>query len=564
MHIKKIRIKNMMHFRDVEVALPEVGITLVTGDNGGGKSGLFVEAPATALWGKTFRNTPIWKDDIKGSIELVTDEVTVEKSKNPNSSPTIKWSVDNIKQAHPTVTKANAELKDIVGDWDTYRRTCILSTQEQEASYFTLATDSERKKLIEGLLDIDIFDPALKACRNDRNELQNKLSKLVTDCSVLKERVTNLSDNIEKAEDELGDPPAINTDDLKAKKETFKQEHKELQERSQKIIEKIRDNREEIITINKTLTETGAEVIAAEKEANRLNINLCPFCGEKISQQKKDSAQEDAKEKRRLATEAKKNTEAEISRINNEIAALEIKKEKVELRRSEISTNYQLINQEIKNLEQAMKDYEARRDSIDRTKKVFDSAVTEYKDKKKNKKNTKTELEEVLACETVLGLEGVRAQIIGKALGGIEAVANRWLAQIAGESLQLELRPYSETKTAGVKDKIALIIHGAGGGYGYKGASGGERRRIDVALLFALSEIAAAARGIQQGDIVVDEIADSLDMKGRLAVAEALKELSKERSVIAITHDTEFAKMLEPKQHVLITKKDGISTLKVN
>jgi len=148
------------------------------------------------------------------------------------------------------------------------------------------------------------------------------------------------------------------------------------------------------------------------------------------------------------------------------------------------------------------------------------------------------------AAEQVLGLRGVRASLLGRALSGLEAAANGWLAQIAGDGLRLRLKPYAEKKTGGISDSISMEIDGAGGGYGYRAASGGERRRIDVALLLALADVAAAARGAKPGTIFCDEVFDALDDTGVEAVAAALAGLAQDRAVVVITHSAELATSL--------------------
>ena len=145
----------------------------------------------------------------------------------------------------------------------------------------------------------------------------------------------------------------------------------------------------------------------------------------------------------------------------------------------------------------------------------------------------------------------MRAQVLGKALGGIEAVANRWLAEIAGPGFSLELRPYTEKKTGGVNDKISLEVHGAGGGYGYRASSGGERRRIDVALLLALAEVASAALGDETGTLWFDEVFDTLDADGVEAVGRTLEELAAERVVVVISHSQTLAAELRPALRLL-------------
>jgi DNA repair exonuclease SbcCD ATPase subunit len=152
--------------------------------------------------------------------------------------------------------------------------------------------------------------------------------------------------------------------------------------------------------------------------------------------------------------------------------------------------------------------------------------------------------------EGVLGLKGVRAHVLSRALGGVEAVANSWLARIAGEGLRLRLKPYAEKADGGISDAISLEVEGAGGGEGYRAASTGERRRIDVALLLALSEVAAAAVGERPGTLWADEVFDGLDEVGVHAVCCALDALSAERAVVVITHNPLLSALLPNAHHV--------------
>ena len=161
-----------------------------------------------------------------------------------------------------------------------------------------------------------------------------------------------------------------------------------------------------------------------------------------------------------------------------------------------------------------------------------------------------TEAGILAACERVLGLKGVRAHVLGKALSGVEAVANSWLVRIAGSGLVLSLKPYSEKKSGGTKEAISLEVEGAGGGYGYKASSGGERRRIDVAILLALADIAGAAHGIEGGTLFFDEVFDSLDADGVERVIDALQDLAKDRAVLVISHNPDFVARLSPAKHV--------------
>jgi DNA repair exonuclease SbcCD ATPase subunit len=161
---------------------------------------------------------------------------------------------------------------------------------------------------------------------------------------------------------------------------------------------------------------------------------------------------------------------------------------------------------------------------------------------------TETVTGELDACVKVLGLRGVRAHVLGKSLGGLETVANGWLAKIAGSGITIALKPYTEKKTGGTSESISLEVTGAGGGEGYKGSSGGERRRIDVALLLALAEVAQAAHGASAGTIFFDECMDTLDGDGIDRISSVLNDLAKTRCVIVISHNPALSTRLQAVQ----------------
>jgi DNA repair exonuclease SbcCD ATPase subunit len=177
------------------------------------------------------------------------------------------------------------------------------------------------------------------------------------------------------------------------------------------------------------------------------------------------------------------------------------------------------------------------------------------------------ELAQQRAVEKVLGLKGPRARVLGTSLGGLEAVCNAWLErlglrapdELVGDServagayerltgrahLRVRLSPSGQTKKGEPTNAIAMEVEGAGGGHGYKAASGGERRRLDVAFILALAEVASAAQGRGVGTLWFDEVLDCLDEAGVDAVAAALGALARERCVVVITHSELLAGQL--------------------
>jgi DNA repair exonuclease SbcCD ATPase subunit len=73
----------------------------------------------------------------------------------------------------------------------------------------------------------------------------------------------------------------------------------------------------------------------------------------------------------------------------------------------------------------------------------------------------------------------------------------------------------------------------------YEAMSGGQRRRVDIALLLSLSQLAPSA-----GTLYFDEAFDTLDQQGIEAVCELLADFGQERCVVVISHNEELVNRL--------------------
>jgi len=160
------------------------------------------------------------------------------------------------------------------------------------------------------------------------------------------------------------------------------------------------------------------------------------------------------------------------------------------------------------------------------------------------------------AVEQVLGLRGVRAQVLDHSLKALEQQANAWLDRMPTERgpLQISLTGSTTQKSGSVVDSISLKVHGRP----YASCSGGERRRVDVALLLALRELAVAAHG-RDGSLLCDEVFDALDAQGQTDVAAALGEMAQDRMVLVVTHSPELAKALRPKAKIHVGLVEGVA-----
>jgi hypothetical protein len=133
---------------------------------------------------------------------------------------------------------------------------------------------------------------------------------------------------------------------------------------------------------------------------------------------------------------------------------------------------------------------------------------------------------------------GVVAFALEGALGALEAAAGRHLAALApGATLSLRLRAGGAGGAAErVERRVALCAPGGGPPLARAPAqlSGGERRRLALALALGFSELAARRGRLRADLLVLDEALQHLDAEGRGAAAAALRALAAELGTVLI------------------------------
>lgn len=147
----------------------------------------------------------------------------------------------------------------------------------------------------------------------------------------------------------------------------------------------------------------------------------------------------------------------------------------------------------------------------------------------------------VARCEfwvSGFGNSGLKSFLLEAELPWINNRATARARQLLGEGAIVRL---SATKSLKTKDekREEMTIEGSVPGMtrSYAGASKGQKRRMDLALLLAFRDLSASRSGNVIDQLIVDEIFDGMDRTGTESVADMLAELSAERPVLLVTHD---------------------------
>ncbi len=531
MHVQSVFLERFTSHDCTAVKLPPTGIVLVVGANGSGKSSI-VEGVAWALWGETLRGEHPWHSDKEKCAAVVTFDGKHSVSRvrlNGKSVLAFDGNSDN------TATKTQDRIDRVIGSFDVWRRSCVFSSHD--AASFMAAPDGERKRLLEALLGLDRFDAALTACRADLRRAENTAAQYRQSVAVIEERRRGAAQRVEEAERTLAEIPVPDGEQvavLRARLHSLKASILDCDEEAGGL-------REQIQQAHSGVGEAKASVSAAKRAlAQWENTSHCPTCTQAIQPEFVTSLRVIAEEETRTAQQTFEKARQAAAGAVSSLAELE------ESRRG-FSEQFDAAKEKWRVLEQAVKDRDTAETVLMRSKDVLQGVEKERAGLAEQVQAAEHEVEALLACERVLGLRGVRAAILGRALSGLEDAANAWLARLA-PGVSMHLASTTERKSGGVSDAIGVTVTGFGGGLGYKAASGGERRRLDLAVTLALADVAAAAHGGQRGTLFADEAFDALDEAGIAAAASIVEELAQDRCVVVVSHSDDLKASLPTAQ----------------
>lgn len=533
MRIHEIIMRNFMIVEAAHIKLPPRGIVAITGPNGHGKSAI-IEAIPAAVWNETLRGTPWHNIDKKSvaqvSLETSEDVWDIIRGKTAKGSNSLK--INSEERQFDSPSKAKATLAASAGSFDVWKRTHVFSSSDD--AHFSRATDGQKKAFVESLLALD-FNKASKLVKKDLSSEKKKLERAQADYRLADTKQAYEKKRMEEAMRsrdnlEIPDEPEVEED---------LQEHlRGLQSSRSELIKNRREKAQEL-TIQESVLHQ------AEKNQKTLGTDVCAWCKQPIAEHIKEELAAEVQQASARLEEVRASIETELELLD---AAIEEMDTDVDTTRtaqaesSEARRTFLRLKKEKERQAAIIEEATAANASYLRSRAECRGQIDEHS----------AEVDVLKLVDKVLGLRGVRANITADTLKGLESIANHWLHRFTGGEIQLSIKPYRELKSkrGAVNEEWSMDVVGAGGGFGYKAASAGQRQRIDVALLFASAQIAQAAFGSQDGTMFFDEVFDHLDKPGTQAVVEALGELAEERTVVVISHSDALVEALRPTLHL--------------
>ena len=533
MRLTKLAAGPFFTYAKLERELPQ-GLTLLLGANGTGKSS-FYEALAFALYGELVRGSKVKEATSEASFEVAGEGYVVKRAKTTRGTK-LELRCGPLDLPGATPTETQGKIDRLVG---TYERWCAGHIFARDLlAKFGLATDRERKALLEEVLGLQQFDRALKLAKEVASEASAERAGHDIRLPLLGSRLKEL----EERRRELAARQPRSVDDIKAELTRVSIEHAAAKEAAKPVTERLdavqgevgaatiaRMKAERVHEANREARHAKARELGAVREA-------CNACGRAFDR----ASLEESKRLLQLALDALKEDEPALLLALNKARSLEavLNEEFGELQ--DVNRAYLQAQETRRQQHAALKMELAAAEAAQADVHALDAKIlgaTAELSQTNDLRAVAAHRQDVArVCVEALGLKGARNLLLSRALASIEAEANAVLTRLLPE-VRVRLTGTVQQGDGKEVDKVGLDVEGAGGGE-YRGCSGGQRVRIDIAMLLAL-----ASMGEASGLLVFDEVFDSLDKPGVERVAEYLMELARLRQVVVISHADEFIAM---------------------
>ena len=550
---KTIRWKNFLSTGDqwTEINFQHSDTNLIIGTNGAGKSTM-LDALTFSLFNKPFRK--INKSQLINAtnerdclVEVVFDlngrEYLVRRGIKPNIFEIdVDGTVMN-KQADDRSMQKILEETILKVNYKSFTQIVILGSSTFVP--FMQLSGSNRRDVIEDLLDIRIFSAMNHLIKEKMREQREKIKSLTFKKDNVKDKIqmqksfikeledqgkNSITEN-EKKRDSLSDEICV----LIMKTEGLEDSVYGLTEQQKELI----GAGEKLLKLNNLKGKLSQKVSTITKEHKFFTDNVtCPTCTQSIEESFRLNKINDVQTKARELKKGFEDLEESIKTEQDRERHFNNLSKEITKLNHDISQN----NTKISGFQRQIRDLESEIQTITERFKNRNTENEKLVEFKTNLKETMTDLssvrDEVLHYDFAYSLlkdDGVKTKIIKKYLPFINQQVNRYL-QLMDFYINFTLdEEFNET--------IKSPIHED---FSYSSFSEGEKMRIDLALLFTWREVARVKNSVNTNLLIMDEVFDSsLDGFGTDEFMKIIRYIIKGANIFIISHKTELSDKFE-------------------
>ena len=558
---KKIRWKNFLSTGNqfTEVDFQKHHTNLIIGTNGAGKSTI-LDALTFGLFNKPFRK--INKPQLVNTSNERECVVEIEFSINNREYMVRRGIKPSVFDIHVNGRELHREADDrsmqrileeniLKLNYKSFTQIVILGSSTFVP--FMQLTTSNRREVIEDLLDIRIFSAMSNLLKERLKEQKTKVKSLELKKSNIKEKLNMQQEFIDELESRgnaninANNEKIVKLDDEVAH---YMNQNTILEEGIQKYTED-QENfigaGDKLVKLSNLRGKISQKVSAITKEHKFFTENtVCPTCTQDIEEDFRLNRIEDAQNKARELKDgyeeleetikSEQERERQFNALSKEITKLT---HGISQNNTRISLNQRQIRDlehEIQTITSNLQNRNTEHEKLEEFRENLQKTIVDLSDKKQAISYNDL-------AYSLLKDDGVKTKIIKKYLPFINQQVNRYL-QMMDFYINFHLNEeFSES--------IESPIHED---FSYSSFSEGEKMRIDLALLFTWREVARAKNSANTNLLIMDEVFDSsLDGFGTDEFLKIIRYVIKDANIFVISHKQDMQDKFES-----VTKFDKV------
>ena len=522
---------------ETNVELNKSDLTVIIGKNGAGKSTI-LDALSFALFNKPFRNVnknqlinSITKKNCLVEVEFVigNDTFLIKRGIKPNIFEIFKNGV-----LLPQDSK--------VGDYQDYLERFILRCNHKafcqvvvlgSANYipFLDLPAADRRKVIENILDLEVFSVMNANLKKDALETKEELEDAQNKKSLLVSEIKTYHEFEQKAKEDqqaLIDSYQKNIDKIQ-KLIDENSVHIKKVEHDPELKEEKKELGENYTGFNNAKDKLVYEASSLIKELKFFEVHKdCPTCKQSIDENFRTQMLNDRILKQKYYETLINDAETEIKRISTRLKEIEDVEAK--------------IQEEVDRQRKILQFIDSKRNEIltwqkainEASKKSTEEKTFDYDEKSKELQKCNLNIDEIerkknsqIILLRMLKDDGVKAKIIEQYINLINELVNKYLLDM-DFICQFHLDgEFNETIKSRYRDEFTFASF-----------SQGEKMRITLAILFTWRELAKRRNSISTNILFFDEILDSsMDQEGIDYFLKIIKNLTKGSNTFIISHN---------------------------
>lgn len=452
----------------------------------------------------------------------------------------------------------------------------------------------------------DELSKKIQSTESEVSAESTSLDNLADELLDLQDQKDSLKKSLDKLQSQLLEVEKLK-DEIQSIKDE-KHEHESTIKRQQRFIaeftEQNQDNAKEIAHLHNKMSKLSQQ----KSELSNKIGSPCPTCGSPLTLESLEPAKQEIDEQVQILQNKSDKIQGKIERANTDILSAQSQIQDAQSQIQELETTLDefqglleksknLIDEKAelqKSLQKAQEDYFQKKSDIkvkSATIQQLKDTVSELQDElahldgvnpydeilNKYKAELKTaqdeiqdfqksisDLSEEKSClefwQKAYSNQGIKSFILDDITPFLNRRVNKYLSKLSSGHIEVKFNTQTTLKTGETREKFSIEINNQDGGQEYSANSGGERKRIDLAINLALQDLVASRSNKRINIAIWDEVFDALDQTGIEKVIELLQELSSEKStILVVSHNQHLQSYFT--NTITVVKENGFSTL---